>query len=119
VKVPLGEPEEGALLGELTRWDGHVSSVLLAVEAIRACARYGDGYALDAREFLESVALLPLDEAVLDQAAALGPVRLRSLDALHLATALTVSDEIGVFITYDQHLADAASAHGLCVASPF
>jgi predicted nucleic acid-binding protein len=58
---------------------------LLAVEAIRACARYGDRYERDARRFLESVAMVPLDDDVLDQAVALPPAGLRSLDALHLA----------------------------------
>lgn len=108
----------GALSDELGRWDGYVSSALLAVEAIRACARYGDRYEREARDFLESVAMLPLDDEVLDVAVELSPAQLRSLDALHLATALVVRDEIGVFVTYDRQLADAASAHGLAVGSP-
>lgn len=118
MKLPLREAEEDALLGELAEWDGYVSSALLAVEAIRACARYGKRYADDARLFLEGLALLPLDEAVLAEAASLQPVGLRSLDALHLATALSVGDEIGSFITYDQRLADAASGQGLNVIRP-
>jgi predicted nucleic acid-binding protein len=118
VKLPLREAEEDALLAELAEWDGYVSSALLAVEAIRACARYDKRHATDARSFLEGVALLPLDEAVLDEAARLGPVRLRSLDALHLATALSVRDEIGVFVSYDERLADAARELGLRVVRP-
>jgi uncharacterized protein len=118
VKLPLREAEERPLLEELTRWDGYVSSALLAVEAVRACARYDEGYARDAREFLESVALLPLDEGVLEAATALQPAELRSLDAIHLATALSARAEIGVFVTYDQRLATAASAHGFEVVAP-
>jgi predicted nucleic acid-binding protein len=118
VKLPLQEAEEDALIGELAEWDGYVSSALLAVEAIRACARYGKHYADDARLFLEGLALLPLDEAVLAEAASLRPVGLRSLDALHLATALSVRDEIGGFVTYDQRLADAAGDQGLNVIRP-
>jgi uncharacterized protein len=95
-----------------------VSSALLAVEAIRACARYGENHAVEARSFLEGLALLPLDDAVLDEAASLGPAGLRSLDALHLATALSVRDEIGVFITYDERLASAAGEQGLAVVRP-
>ena len=45
---------------------------------------------------------LPLDDAVLDKAAAIHPAKLRSLDALHLATALSIRDEIGLFVTYDE-----------------
>lgn len=118
MKLPLREAEEDALLAALTEWDGYVSSALLAVEAIRACARYGKRYADDARLFLEGLALLPLDEAVLAEAASLQPVGLRSLDALHLATALSVRDEIGGFVTYDERLADAASDQGLKVVRP-
>jgi len=103
---------------ELAEWDGYVSSALLAVEAIRACARYGRGHAADARSFLEGLALLPLDDAVLDEAAALDSVGLRSLDALHLATALSVREEIGAFVTYDQRLAEAATGRGLRVLQP-
>jgi uncharacterized protein len=118
VKLPLREAELAVLSEELARWDGYVSSVLLAVEAIRACARYGDRYEREARAYLEGVAMLPLDDDVLGEAAALRPLQLRSLDALHLATALVVREEIGVFITYDQRLAEAASACGLTVSSP-
>ena len=48
----------------------------------------------------------------------LSPVGLRSLDAVHLATALSVREEIGVFLTYDKRLADAATDLGLNVAKP-
>lgn len=118
MKLPLQEGELGALLGQLAEWDGYVSSALLGVEAIRACQRYGEGYAEDARSFIVDVALLPLDDAVLDEAASLGPTRLRSLDALHLATALSIRDEIGAFFTYDDRLAEAAADRGLAVARP-
>jgi len=64
------------------------------------------------------VALLPLDDAILDAATALRPTGLRSVDALHLATALSIRDEIGAFVTYDERLAVAATEHGLSVATP-
>lgn len=95
-----------------------MSSALLGVEAIRACGRYGEGYAEDARSFIADVALLPLDDAVLDAAASMGPSGLRSLDALHLATALSIRDEIGAFFTYDDRLAGAAADRGLVVVRP-
>jgi predicted nucleic acid-binding protein len=118
VKLPLQEIEREALLGELAEWDGYVSSALLGVEAIRACERYGEEYAEDARSFIVDVALLPLDDAVLDVAASIGPRKLRSLDALHLATALSIRGEIGAFLTYDDRLAEAATDHGLPIARP-
>src|ERR671914_1453248 len=85
VKLVLGEDEAAALRAELERWEGHVSSGLLRTEAIRACARYGRPYARLAAEASSTLALLPLDEAVLDAAAALEPAKLPTLDALHLA----------------------------------
>jgi predicted nucleic acid-binding protein len=118
VKLPLREAECEAMLAELAEWGGYVSSTLLAVEAIRACGRYGDRYAADARQFLEGVALLPLSDLILDHAASLVPTDLRSLDALHLAAALSIRDDLGAFVTYDGRLAEAASGEGLPVLSP-
>ncbi len=118
MKLPLQEVELEALLAELAEWDGYVSSALLGVEAIRACERYGVGYAEDARTFIVDLALLPLDDAVLEAAASLTPTRMRSLDALHLATALSIKDDIGAFFTYDERLAEAATCHGLSVVQP-
>jgi len=115
VKLPLEEDGHEALRRELDGWDGFVSSALLSVEAIRACARYGPAFAHAAEEALDAVALVPLDDAVLERAAALD---LPTLDALHLATALSVADEIGVLLTYDERLATAARAAGIDVRSP-
>lgn len=118
MKLPLHEAEQAALLAELAEWEGYVSSALLAVEAIRACGRYGERYAIDARSFLEGLALLPLDDALLDVATSLEPAGLRSFDALHLATALSIRDDLGAFVTYDRRLADAARDQGLTVVRP-
>ena len=118
VKLPLEEPGHEVLRSEFSRWDGYVSSMLLGVEAIRACSRYGSDRAKDARAWLEGVALLPLDDTVLDIATSMPPVGMKTLDALHLATALTVRDEIGAFFTFDQRLAEAAAAHGFSVLYP-
>lgn len=118
MELPLREAEHENLLVELARWQGYVSSALLGVEAIRACERYGQQYAADARSFLADVSLMPLDDAVLAEAVSLDPATLRSLDALHLATALSIRDDVGVLVTYDQRLAEAATACGFSVASP-
>lgn len=115
VKLPLRESGHEGLRQELSRCSGFVSSVLLGVEAIRACARYGADYASDARAWLMDVALMPIDDEVLDCAAAVGSPTLRALDALHLATALTIKDEIGSFFTYDDRLAEAALDQGFTV----
>lgn len=118
MKLVLREREEGALRAKLAEWEGYVSSTLLAVEAIRVCSRHRSEYATEAREWLFDVALLPLDDALLDAATSLQPSALRSLDALHLATALSVREEIGALFTYDERLAAAAADSGLNVVRP-
>jgi len=62
--------------------------------------------------------LIRLDEPLLDRAADLDPTELRSLDAIHLAAALSVGPDLGVFVTYDERLAQAAEASGLIVDAP-
>jgi predicted nucleic acid-binding protein len=114
----LREREEAALRAAMVAWGGYVSSALLAVEAIRACSRHRPEYAQDARDWLVDLALLPLDDLLLDRATSLEPAALRSLDALHLATALSIRDDLGVLFTYDKRLAVAAEDHGLPVAGP-
>lgn len=118
VKLVLGEDEAPALRGALAQWEGVVASRVLRTEAIRACARYGRSYENLAREALTTVALLPLDDAVLDLAATVKPPELRSLDALHLATALSIADDLGAMLVYDVRLASAAERAGLCVLAP-
>jgi len=61
------------------------------------------------------VGLLPFDHAVLDEAASIDPMDVWSIDALHLATALSIREEIGLFVTYDERLSVAAAGHGLPV----
>lgn len=95
-----------------------MSSALLGVEAVRACARYGAAYAAQARAGLDGLALLPLDDAVLERAADLDPPDVRSLGAVHLATALSLGEDLGVMVVYDGRLHEAAVAHGLAVRRP-
>ena len=118
VKLVLGEDEASALRSELAHWKGHVASRLLRTEAIRACARYGRSFADLAREGTNAVALLPVDDAILDAAAGLEPRELRTLDALHLATALSLGDDLGAMLVYDVRLASAAQRAGLNVVAP-
>ncbi len=67
---------------------------------------------------LADLALLPMDDELLHAAASLEPPGLRSLDAIHLATALSIRDRIGVVFCYDERLACAAESAGLAVARP-
>lgn len=111
VKLALAEPERDALWAELGRRDAYVASALLSVEGMRACGRYGPEYAAQARIGLAGLALLPVDEAVMSAAANLEPGSPRTLDAAHLATALSIGPDLAVLIAYDQRLVAAASEH--------
>jgi predicted nucleic acid-binding protein len=95
-----------------------VSSALLSLEGRRAAARYGKLAADRARIALTAITLLPIDEPILDAAAALDPPTLRSLDALHLATAHSLGRDLNRLYCYDNRLGTAALALGIDVASP-
>jgi predicted nucleic acid-binding protein len=71
-----------------------------------------------AEKLLRSIGLMDLDLASVFRAGAVRPVELRSLDAIHLGTALDLADDLEAFVTYDTRLAAGARAAGLEVISP-
>ncbi len=87
VKLVLTEPESGRLETFLGEDVGRVSSALASVELIRAVRAHGDRAIAEARKLLGAIDLIPLDEPLLDRAGSIGPPALRSLDAIHVATA--------------------------------
>jgi predicted nucleic acid-binding protein len=116
----LSEPERPALEQVLSRWPDRISSVLLPIECRRIVLRAGNPPEVVDRleKELSGVTLIRLEEAVQTLAGAIGPPRLRSLDAIHLASALSIGDYPEAFVTYDDRLADAARAVGLNVLTP-
>ena len=118
VKLVVREPESDALAGALEGWPRRVSSSLLVVEAVRATARVSQEASRRAERVLGGVTLIPADLPLLRQAARLAPSALRSLDAVHLATALSLGNELGAFFAYDERLCSAAGAAALAVESP-
>jgi len=118
LKLVLSEPESHALRAELAAADTLVSSTLLLVESRRAAARYGPLAVARTRAALATVTMVPLDDATLEHAADLKPAELRSLDALHLATALSLGHDLERFFCYDRRLTTAASALHLDVRHP-
>jgi uncharacterized protein len=117
VKLVRSEPESAALRLELVGRE-LVSSALLVVEGRRAARRYGELAARRARAGLTAVTLLPIDEGILEVAADLEPFELRSLDALHLATVLSLEEDLQRLYCYDRRLAEAAQARGIEVSRP-
>lgn len=118
MKLVVAEDETAALRLELGRWPAWLSSSLARVETLRAARGVSAAATHSAYRLMEDLQLLPLDEHVLQAAVDAGPVALRSLDALHLASALSLGDELGVLITYDQRMAEAATAAGVQTLAP-
>jgi predicted nucleic acid-binding protein len=119
LKLIVSERESPALLRFLARWPARTSAVLMRTEAVRALRRAGyDSQVGAARQLLGTMRLIRLDEPLLDRASELEPREMRSLDAVHLAAALTIGSELGVLVTYDQRLGDAARDRGISVSSP-
>lgn len=118
VKLVIPEDESRALAAYLRRWSVAVSATLLRTEALRAAARHSARALRDTRLALRDVAFIELSRDVLDQAGIVAPTSVRSLDAIHLATAVSLGDDLGELVTYDVRMAAAAGACGLPVASP-
>jgi uncharacterized protein len=118
VKMVVPEGESAALARFIgTRAD--VGSCGLArVEVIRAVRSHGPRATADARALLREVTLLRLDDAVLSAAAELDAGPLRALDAIHVAAATSLGDELETLVTYDGRMLLAAEALALPVASP-
>lgn len=95
-----------------------VSSELARVEVIRACRRVNPEMLPEARSLLAALDLLPLTRDVVEEAAVVGEASLRSLDALHLASALAIRANLSAFIAYDRRLVEAASAARLDPLQP-
>jgi len=123
LKLAIREPETAALEAHLAGLDGLVSSRLTVLECRRATRRASPARSnvrlLQSVEgVLDAIYLLDLTQTILDDAAGADPPLLRSLDAIHLATALSIGDAQVEVITYDTRFADAARANGLTVVQP-
>lgn len=95
-----------------------VSSTLLAVEARRGTLRTSPRNLPRVDVLLSDVITIPMSDAVVEDASRLPDKFLRSLDAIHLATALLIHDDVEALLTYDDRLAAAARAHDIEVAAP-
>lgn len=95
-----------------------VSSELAKVEVIRACRRVNANALPAARALLAELDLIPLTSDVVDEAADVDGTVLRSLDAIHLASALSIRGDLSAFVAYDHRLVEAATAAGLELHRP-
>jgi hypothetical protein len=118
VKLIVREPESDALVRDLASRESILSTRLLAVEVLRAVRRLDPALEDQAQTVLAMVEMIELDADIAVRAGELGPPALRSLDAVHLASALTLGPELDAFVTYDVRLAEPARLAGLPVVSP-
>jgi predicted nucleic acid-binding protein len=119
VKLIVDEPESAALRSFLA---GHgtrrVSSALLRTEALRAVRHLGPDALATVRDGLRRVDLVGIDDRILDAAGMFEPQILRTLGAIHLATAMALGDDLEAILTYDDRMISGARLLGLTTATP-
>ena len=117
VKLVIGEPQSDALADALAGLT-MTSSAILEVEAALVVRRRQPRSFNAVRRLLGSVRLVDVERAILRAAGDLDDPGLRSLEAIHLATALSLGERCGAFFAYDDRLIAAARGHGLTVTVP-
>jgi uncharacterized protein len=120
VKLVVREPESQALAEFLGDWPQQVSSVVSDIEVHRAAARAPNAEKAIARTdaLLAELTLVALTPTVVDVARTAPPPTLRTIDAIHLASALSLDADLGVLVAYDERLIAAGQRAGARLASP-
>ena len=118
VKLVIEEPESAALRSYLRRRRPLTSSALSRTEILRAMSFEGEDGVARARDVLSSVDLIRVNDRVLDAAGVLQPGDVRSLDAIHLATAQLLGSDLGRLVAYDARMLEAAGTLGLRTDTP-
>jgi uncharacterized protein len=95
-----------------------VASAIVEVEVVRAVRRAAPELTALAQNVVSQITVVEPTEAIRERAALLEPATLRSLDALHLATALEIGDELDGLVTYDGRMSAVAETFGLVVLAP-
>lgn len=95
-----------------------VSSTLLRVEVMRAVTRGMPAAIPDARDLLLAFDYISIDDDIIDTAMNEPDSKLRSLDAIHLATARLLGTDLGGLATYDERLEVAGTGAGMPIISP-
>jgi predicted nucleic acid-binding protein len=118
VKLVVREPESLALRRYLRRRRPLVASALARVEVLRATLPLGDSVLRRGVEVLRRIELVRVNDRVLTAAGVLEPVELRTLDAIHLATAALFEDTLGGLVSYDPRMLEAARSMGWAAVAP-
>ncbi len=118
VKLAVEEPESAALRRYLRRRRPLVSSALARTEVLRALLPQGEPAIARGRAVLALVDLVRINDTILTAAGAIEPHEVRSLDAIHLATAQRLGTDLAQLVTYDDRMAHAAQQLHLRTARP-
>lgn len=118
VKLVAIEAETSELSEFLARRHPLVSSALATTEVHRAVLPLGERFLRQATDVLSRFELVRVSNEILEDAGRLEPTNLRSLDAIHLATALLFGDTLGGVISYDGRMRDAAVSYGWSAHAP-
>ena len=115
MKLVVEEPESDALRDLLARDPDQLASAIVEVEVVRAVRRAAPELVRQALRVVSHVAVVEITEPIRTRAALLDPPTLRSLDAIHLATALEIGGDLDGMATYDARMAEAARSFDLTV----
>jgi predicted nucleic acid-binding protein len=119
VKLVVAEAETDALRAWInTTTSPLVSCDLARAELLRAVRRSATDRMVQARAVLDSITLYAVTAATFESAGRLDPTILRTLDAIHVAAALELGDDLASIVTYDERLAAAAHANGITTTTP-
>jgi len=120
VKLIVPEAETVPLLRFMLSWPYRLASQVGFVEVHRAVRRVSRDYELQRRaeEVLSTIHFMDIYMDILGEASLLEPLHLRSLDAIHIASALSLGREVGGFVTYDRNMTEAARRMKLNVLAP-
>jgi hypothetical protein len=119
VKLVVAEPESAALRAWLLEPGRElVACDLVRTELLRVVRRVAPEVMVQARNVLETITLVQVSTSMFEGAGRVDPVDLRSLDAVHLAAALELGDDLEGVLTYDERLAAAANLNGIRIVAP-
>lgn len=117
MKLAVEESESAALLAAITGRGPYVTSVVGEIETLRVCRR-AHIPTVQVDELRAGLVIVALDDEVRRLASEVGSPMLGTLDAIHLATALSLRDDLESLVTYDLRLAQASADAAIPVLSP-
>ena len=118
VKLCISEAETSALRRHLARRRRWITSGLARTEVVRTVSAGGPSALQAADDLLRRITLVKISDRILRSAGTIGPPSLRSLDAIHLATAVVLGDDVARICTYDRRMAEVATDLGFTVVAP-